>query len=121
MHYAEGSRLSRQPLPDVPRPGRQAAVTGTPPASGFPRSPTKGCAAMVPEPRSADQELSATWMDADGGMTLRVVRHPEHTIRVRVVGEVDLNTARRLDEVLQARVHDRLEEVEIDLSGVTFF
>lgn len=76
---------------------------------------------MVPEPRSADHQLTTTWLNADGGMTLRVLRHPEHTIRVRVSGEVDLNTARKLDRVLQSRVDERLEEIVIDLSGVTFF
>ncbi|RSD07895.1 STAS domain-containing protein [Amycolatopsis eburnea] len=72
---------------------------------------------MVPQPRSADHELIA----AGGHMSLHL-RHPgARTVVVEVSGEVDLCTARRLDEVLQSRIHDRVDEVVIDLSAVTFF
>ncbi|WP_370963646.1 STAS domain-containing protein [Amycolatopsis sp. cg9] len=72
---------------------------------------------MVPQPRSADHEL----ISAGGHMSLHL-RHPRsRTVLVEVGGEVDLCTARRLDEVLQARIHDRVDEVVIDLSAVTFF
>ncbi|SFW80925.1 anti-anti-sigma factor [Amycolatopsis australiensis] len=54
-------------------------------------------------------------------MTLRVLRPAPHTVRVRVSGEVDLSTARRLDEVLRSRIRGNAEEIVIDLSGVTFF
>jgi anti-sigma B factor antagonist len=78
---------------------------------------------MVPQPRSADQELTTTpgWLSAGGLMSLRVLRPGRHAVHVRVTGEVDLNTTRRLDEVLQSRIRSRVEEVVIDLSGVTFF
>ncbi|HEY3468852.1 MAG TPA: STAS domain-containing protein [Amycolatopsis sp.] len=75
---------------------------------------------MVPEPRSADHELT-DWMNADGHMSLRVLRPGHRTVSVRVTGEVDLCTARRLDEVLRSRIRSQVEEVVIDLSGVTFF
>lgn len=80
---------------------------------------------MVPEPRSADHDLtthaSHAWTTGHGRMTLDVRRPDGHTVLVRVAGEIDLNTARELDEVLQARIGERAGEVEIDLSGVTFF
>src|SRR2546429_9556055 len=84
MHYAEGSRLSRQPLPDVFSPGPAGCLhRRSDPTSGPPQLPaTKGCAVMVPEPRPA--ELTTTWMDADGHMTLRVLRPGPHTVLVRV-------------------------------------
>ncbi|MCR6481954.1 STAS domain-containing protein [Amycolatopsis sp. OK19-0408] len=76
---------------------------------------------MVPQPRSADHELTATdWINTHGRMTVRVSSPAGHTVVLRVAGEVDLNTARRLDEVLQARIGTGVEEVVIDLSGVTF-
>ncbi|MGW5720262.1 STAS domain-containing protein [Amycolatopsis sp. NPDC003865] len=75
---------------------------------------------MVPEPRSADHELTSPgWIDA-GRMTLRVARPGARTVLVRVSGEVDLNTARRLDELLRNRIRGDVEEVVVDLSGVTF-
>ncbi|MEU7785260.1 STAS domain-containing protein [Amycolatopsis sp. NPDC049159] len=75
---------------------------------------------MVPEPRSADHELVGR-LTVGGHMSVRV-RHPAaRTVFVEVSGEVDLGTARKLDEVLQSRVHVPVEEVVIDLSGVTFF
>lgn len=75
---------------------------------------------MVPEPRSADQELTSPgWIDA-GRMTLRVSRPAPRTVFVRVSGEVDLSTARRLDELLRSRIRSQVEEVVVDLSGVTF-
>ncbi|WP_439380621.1 STAS domain-containing protein [Amycolatopsis lexingtonensis] len=72
---------------------------------------------MVPQPRSADHELIA----AGRHMSVHL-RHPgARTVLVEVSGEVDLSTARRLDEVLQSHIHDQVEEVVIDLSAVTFF
>jgi len=77
---------------------------------------------MVPEPRSADHQLTATgWITPGGRMSLRVLHPGTHTLQVEVTGEVDLGTARRLDAVLQDRVRAGLGEVVIDLSGVTFF
>jgi anti-anti-sigma factor len=79
---------------------------------------------MVPEPRSADHELTSTttdWMNAGGHMSLRVRRPGLHTVVVEATGEIDLGTARRLDEVLQSRIRSQVDEVVIDLSGVTFF
>ncbi|WP_410642754.1 STAS domain-containing protein [Amycolatopsis sp. lyj-346] len=77
---------------------------------------------MVPEPRSADHPLTAAdWLNADGHMSLRVHSPGTRTLLVEVTGEVDLSTARRLDAVLQERVHGELGEVVIDLDGVTFF
>lgn len=75
---------------------------------------------MVPEPRSADRELTSPgWIDV-GRMTLRVSRPAPRTVLVRVSGEVDLSTARRLDELLRTRIRSQVEEVVVDLSGVTF-
>ncbi|MGK3201761.1 STAS domain-containing protein [Amycolatopsis sp. MEPSY49] len=76
---------------------------------------------MVPEPRPADHELISApgWIDA-GRMTLRVSRPAPRTVLVRVSGEVDLSTARRLDELLQSRIRGAVDEVVVDLSGVTF-
>ncbi len=76
---------------------------------------------MVPEPRPADHELISApgWIDA-GRMTLRVSGPAPRTVLVRVSGEVDLSTARRLDELLQSRIRGDVEEVVVDLSGVTF-
>lgn len=76
---------------------------------------------MVPEPRSADHELlpAPGWIDA-GRMTLRVSHPGPRALLVRVSGEVDLSTARRLDELLQSRVRGAVEEVVVDLSAVTF-
>lgn len=54
-------------------------------------------------------------------MFLRVSRPTPRTVLVRVTGEVDLSTARRLDEVLRSRIRGAVGEVVIDLSGVTFF
>ncbi|MEU8639329.1 STAS domain-containing protein [Amycolatopsis sp. NPDC048633] len=76
---------------------------------------------MVPEPRSADHELTPGRIDAGGHMFLRVSRPTPRTVLVRVTGEVDLSTARRLDEVLRSRIRGAVGEVVIDLSGVTFF
>ncbi|WP_329047923.1 STAS domain-containing protein [Amycolatopsis sp. NBC_01488] len=77
---------------------------------------------MVPEPRSADHELTTTdWMNAGGRLSLRVSRPTPRTVLVRVTGEVDLSTARRLDEVLHSRIRGPVGEVVIDLAGVTFF
>ena len=77
---------------------------------------------MVPEPRSADHELTATgWIDAGGHLTLRVSRPAPRTVLVRVAGEVDLSTARGLDDVLRSRIRGPVGEVVVDLSGVTFF
>jgi len=77
---------------------------------------------MVPEPRSAEHQLTATGrLTAGGHMSLRVRSPGTGTLLVEVTGEVDLSTARRLDEVLQDRVHGDLGELVIDLAGVTFF
>jgi anti-anti-sigma factor len=76
---------------------------------------------MVPEPRPADHELATDWITAHGHMSLRVLRPARHTVVVQVAGEIDLSTARRLDEVLQARIRSQVEEVTINLDGVTFF
>ncbi|WIY00181.1 STAS domain-containing protein [Amycolatopsis mongoliensis] len=77
---------------------------------------------MVPEPRSADHELTTTgWITTGGHLSLRVSRPGPRTVLVRVTGEVDLSTARGLDEVLRSRIHSPVGEVVIDLSGVTFF
>ncbi len=78
---------------------------------------------MVPEPRSADHELATTadWLNAGGRMSLRVSRPTPRTVLVQVSGEVDLSTARRLDEVLRERIRGPVGEVVVDLSGVTFF
>jgi anti-anti-sigma factor len=77
---------------------------------------------MVPQPRPADLELTTTdWLTVGGHMSLRV-RHPgSRTLLVEVTGEIDLSTARRLDEVLQDRIRGDVDEVLIDLDGVTFF
>ncbi|WP_290055848.1 STAS domain-containing protein [Amycolatopsis solani] len=75
---------------------------------------------MVPEPRSADHELAGL-LTAGGHMSLRVCHPGPHTVLVEVSGEVDLDTARGLDAVLQTRIRRPLEEVVVDLSGVTFF
>jgi anti-anti-sigma factor len=75
---------------------------------------------MVPEPRPADHELTS-WMNAGGHMSLRVLRTEPDTVVVEVTGEIDLSTARRLDEVLQARIRSQVDKIVIDLSGVTFF
>ncbi|MBE8521286.1 STAS domain-containing protein [Amycolatopsis sp. H6(2020)] len=77
---------------------------------------------MVPEPRSAEHQLTATgWLTAGGHMSLRLRSPGTGTLLVEVTGEVDLSTARRLDEVLQDRVRGDLGELVIDLAGVTFF
>ncbi|WP_103349163.1 STAS domain-containing protein [Amycolatopsis sp. CA-128772] len=77
---------------------------------------------MVPQPRPAGQLLSAAgWLHAGDQMSLRVHEPEPGTVVAEVTGEIDLGTARRLDEVLQARVPGRLDELVIDLSGVTFF
>ncbi|MEV6828510.1 STAS domain-containing protein [Amycolatopsis sp. NPDC051102] len=77
---------------------------------------------MVPQPRSADQVRTAPgWVTAGGQMALRVLEPEPGTVLVEVTGELDLGTARRLDAVLQARLPARLDELVVDLSGVTFF
>jgi anti-anti-sigma factor len=76
---------------------------------------------MVPEPRPADHELAADWINAHGRMTLRVLRPGRHTVLVEVAGEIDLSTARRLDEVLRSRIRSQVQEVVLNLAGVTFF
>ncbi|WP_410614942.1 STAS domain-containing protein [Amycolatopsis sp. lyj-109] len=76
---------------------------------------------MVPEPRLADQLTATDQLIAGGHMSLRVRSPGPRTLLVEVTGEVDLSTARRLDEVLQDRVHGELDELVIDLDGVTFF
>ncbi|MFI5589738.1 STAS domain-containing protein [Amycolatopsis sp. NPDC051758] len=76
---------------------------------------------MVPEPRPADHELTTAWINAHGRMTLRVLRPARHTVLVEVAGEIDLSTARRLDEVLGSRIRSQVREVVVDLTGVTFF
>lgn len=77
---------------------------------------------MVPEPRSADHEVvTAGRIDVGGHLSLRVSRPTPRTVLVRVAGEVDLSTARRLDEVLRSRIRGPVGEVLIDLDGVTFF
>jgi anti-sigma B factor antagonist len=77
---------------------------------------------MVPEPRPADHDRTATGrIDAGGHLSLRVTRPTPRTVLVRVAGEVDLCTARRLDEVLRSRIRGPVGEVVVDLSGVTFF
>ncbi|MEU4524358.1 STAS domain-containing protein [Amycolatopsis sp. NPDC024027] len=76
---------------------------------------------MVPEPRSADHQLTADWLTAGGHMSVRVRSTGTRTLLVEVTGEVDLGTARRLDAVLQDRVDGDVGELVIDLDGVTFF
>ncbi|MEV4052119.1 STAS domain-containing protein [Amycolatopsis sp. NPDC049688] len=77
---------------------------------------------MVPQPRPAEQVLTTPgWLTAGGQMSVRVLEPAPGTVHVEVTGELDLGTARRLDAVLQARVPGRLDELVIDLSGVTFF
>ncbi|HET6709467.1 STAS domain-containing protein [Amycolatopsis sp.] len=77
---------------------------------------------MVPQPRPADHQLTAPGRpNAGGHMSLRVRRSGSRTLLVEVSGEVDLGTARRLDEALQDLVHSGIDDVVIDLSGVTFF
>jgi anti-sigma B factor antagonist len=76
---------------------------------------------MVPEPRSADHQLTADWLTAGGHMSVRVRSTGTRTLLVEVSGEVDLGTARRLDAVLQDRVDGDVGELVIDLGGVTFF
>lgn len=77
---------------------------------------------MVPQPRPADHQLTATgWMNAGGHMSLRLLRPDSRTLLVEVTGEIDLGTARRLDEVLQDHIRDDVGEVVIDLAAVTFF
>jgi anti-sigma B factor antagonist len=75
---------------------------------------------MVPEPRSADDQLTADWLTAGGHMSVRVRSSGTRTLLVEVSGEVDLGTARRL-AVLQDRVDGDVGELVIDLAGVTFF
>ncbi|KDN18814.1 STAS domain-containing protein [Amycolatopsis rifamycinica] len=75
---------------------------------------------MVPQPRSADHPLTG-WPTAGGHMSLRVHSPAAGTLLVEVTGEIDLGTARRLDRVLQDRVHPELAELVIDLDRVTFF
>jgi len=77
---------------------------------------------MVPQPRSADHQLTATdWLTAGGHMSLRVLSRGAGTLLVEVTGEVDLSTARHLDAVLQDRVRSDLRDLVLDLAGVTFF
>ncbi|MEV5719193.1 STAS domain-containing protein [Amycolatopsis mediterranei] len=76
---------------------------------------------MVPEPRSADHQLTTDWLTAGGHMSVRLRSPGTRTLLVEVTGEVDLGTARRLDAVLQDNVHGELGELVIDLAGVTFF
>jgi anti-sigma B factor antagonist len=77
---------------------------------------------MVPEPRSADHELiTAGRIGVGGHLSLHVTRPTPRTVLVRVAGEVDLSTARRLDEVLRSRIRGPVGEVVIDLTDVTFF
>jgi anti-anti-sigma factor len=76
---------------------------------------------MVPEPRPADHELTTAWVDAHGRLSIDVGHPRPRAVLVRVVGEIDLSTARKLDEVLQARVDRDVDEVTVDLGGVTFF
>lgn len=76
---------------------------------------------MVPEPRPADHELTTAWVHAHGRLSI-VVRHLRpRTVLVRVAGEIDLSTARKLDEVLQSRVTPEVDEVIVDLGDITFF
>ncbi|MFG1646869.1 STAS domain-containing protein [Amycolatopsis sp. NPDC049252] len=76
---------------------------------------------MVPEPRPADHALTAAWVDAHGQCTIHVLQPRPGTVLVRVAGEIDLATARKLDEVLQAHVGPAADEVVVDLGAVTFF
>ncbi|MEA5361585.1 STAS domain-containing protein [Amycolatopsis sp., V23-08] len=73
---------------------------------------------MVPGPR---HELTAAWVDAHGHCTIHVLHPRPGTVLVRVAGEIDLGTARKLDEVLQSRVGPEADEVVVDLGAVTFF
>ncbi|SEF23108.1 anti-anti-sigma factor [Amycolatopsis pretoriensis] len=76
---------------------------------------------MVPEPRSADHELISPRGRIDAGrMTLHVSHPAPRAVSVRVGGEVDLSTARLLDELLRTRIRGDVTEVVVDLSGVTF-
>lgn len=72
---------------------------------------------MVPRPRSADHDRNP----AAALLSIRVQRPGPRTILVRVAGEVDLHTARGLDETLSSHIGERAGEVVVDLSEVTFF
>jgi anti-sigma B factor antagonist len=76
---------------------------------------------MVPEPRTAGHEPTTAWVDAHGHLTVHVLRPHPRTVLVRVAGEIDLGTARKLDEVLQSSVGGEVDEVVVDLAAVTFF
>jgi anti-sigma B factor antagonist len=75
---------------------------------------------MVPEPRSPEFELLPRRPGA-GHLSIRVLHPAPRTVLVRAHGDIDLGTARELDEVLHARIGDDVDEVVVDLSGVTFF
>lgn len=116
--------MSRQPLPDVCA-GVGRLRTGPPLLVRVIRSsipqPEERCAAMVPEPRPAGHELTTAWVDAHGRLSIDVGHPRPRTVFVRARGEIDLSTARRLDEVLQSQVDGAVDEVVVDLGGVTFF
>lgn len=76
---------------------------------------------MVPEPRSADHDRTTGRIDVGGHLSLRVSHPTPRTVLIQVSGEVDLGTARKLDEVLRSRIRGPVGTVEIDLDGVTFF
>jgi anti-anti-sigma factor len=76
---------------------------------------------MVPEPRTAGHEFTTAWVDAHGHLTIHVLHPRPRTVLVRVAGEVDLGTARKLDEVLQSSVGGEVDDVVVDLAAVTFF
>jgi len=76
---------------------------------------------MVPEPRPADHELTTAWMGVHGHFMIHVLRPRPRTVLVRVAGEIDLDTARKLDEVVRSGVDGEVDEVVVDLAAVTFF
>jgi anti-sigma B factor antagonist len=76
---------------------------------------------MVPEPRPAGHELTTAWVDVHSHLMIHVLRPRPRTVLVRVAGEIDLDTARKLDEVLRSGVDGDVDEVVVDLAAVTFF
>lgn len=79
--------------------------------------PSRGtAAAWDPTVLAAAAEVAA-----DRRLNLTVHRYQGGRAVVTVTGEVDLATAGRLAGVLTDEVHDELQTLLVDLSGVTFF
>jgi anti-sigma B factor antagonist len=75
---------------------------------------------MVPEPRSPHHE-PRTRPQSAGPLSIRVLHPAPRTVVVQVAGELDLGTAREFDDVLDSGIGGPVDEVIVDLSGVTFF